>query len=231
MRDLPRAYGNAREEILARLIADFDDASQSVGDERADARAATLKKCIRSARRGEANFDRWKWLVERSLRDEVKAKSCGVNRRDAADKSQGASDAIREHRSRRGCEANPVAALSQNAGLLTDRFARGVSMVDFIATSASIDRYRRERSVLRAFAGLAFDRPTDEYVVGQDEPSGRGDDDFDRLLVLLEDVIDRNQRRENGSIRGNFEPAHLAIRCSSHDIGEGSTSVERDNPA
>ena len=144
MRDLPRAYRNAREQSLARLIADFDDASQAVRDEHADARAATLKKCIGATRRGEANFDRWKWLVERSLRDEVKAKSCGVNRRDAADKSQGASDAIREHRSRRGCEAYAVAALSQNAGLLTERFSRRVSMVDFIATEASIDRYRLE---------------------------------------------------------------------------------------
>ena len=42
MRDLTRAHGDSREEILARLITDIDDTRESFGDEHADSRAAIL---------------------------------------------------------------------------------------------------------------------------------------------------------------------------------------------
>jgi hypothetical protein len=121
--------------------------------------------------------------------------------------------------------------LSQNANFLTDRFVLVVSTVLFVAKFARLDWSLFERCVPRTVAGVAFDRPIEECVVWQDEPSGRGDNDFDIRLVILENVVDRERRREDRSIGGNFDTAHFAVWCLSHDIGEGSTSVERDNPA
>jgi hypothetical protein len=49
---------HAGEEILARLVADLDDAAESVRHEDADAGAARLEERVRAARRREADLDR-----------------------------------------------------------------------------------------------------------------------------------------------------------------------------
>ena len=116
VRRAARPLRHAGEEILARLVADLDDARQPLRHQHADARAAALEQRVGAARGREAKLHGRKPLAELRLGEDVESKPRRVDRAWLLDKAK-----------RAACgERNGVRKLDR-VGVVTDHARGGVA--------------------------------------------------------------------------------------------------------